>query len=93
MSKPFYNTISVTGQTLMNFTETAISQEERVKNVYLSERRPLAWFEVKSLLPDMNDCSIKRSITNLKGRGFLKIIKDELIQGTYGKPVHRYKML
>jgi len=92
MTKPFYNTISTKGQTLINFSSKAQSQEDLILTVFKMSLRPLAWFEVKNLLiEDMNDCSIKRSITNLKTKGILAKTSD-MIQGTAGKPVHKYKL-
>lgn len=103
MNQPFYNTINAEGQVLLNFESAAVTQEEMVLQAFTTAKRPLAWFEVLNYLPHMDQCSLKRSITNLTNSrydkdGFLikekKLVKtDEMITGLKGKPCHRYKLI
>jgi hypothetical protein len=89
----YYNTTNETGQTLLSFEASARSQEETVLNVFKTYSRPFSWSEVKSFLPvDMNEVSIKRSITNLFKAGHLQKT-DEKVKGIYGKNCYRYKLI
>ena len=103
MNQPFYNTIDSEGQVLLNVESAALSQEEMVLQAYIMAKRPLAWFEVLNYLPHMDQCSLKRSITNLTQSrydkyGYLikekKLIKtDEMVTGLKGKPCHKYRLI
>lgn len=86
----FHNTISSVGSELQKFESDAKSQDEQVLEVF-KKHSELAWFEVQSYLPDMNEVSLKRSITNLKNKGKLEKTK-ELVMGIYGKQTHKYKL-
>jgi hypothetical protein len=103
MNQPFYNTTNAEGQALLNFESAAISQEEMVLQVYTMVKRPLAWFEVLAYMPHIDQCSLKRCLTNLTNNrydkeGFIvkekKLVKtDEMITGLKGKPCHKYKLI
>lgn len=103
MNQPFYNTINAEGQVLLDFEGAAASQEEMVLQVFYSVKRPLAWFEVLAYMPHIDQCSLKRCLTNLTNsrydkEGLLikekKLVKtDELIKGLKGKPCHKYKLI
>ena len=92
MTKAYYNTNGVSGQTLLAFEQRNSTQEAMVLTVYQFAMRPLAWFEVERLLvEDMNACSIKRSITNLKSKGIL-VKTSNKVQGVYGKVCYQYQL-
>ena len=105
MRKLYYNTNNVSGQQLLDFEQGAKSQEDLVLCVYKTALRPLAWNEVRELLDkDMNEVSLKRSISNLSKNKkdlltgeiteYAKITKtEEMVQGPYGKPCHRYRLI
>ena len=88
-----YNTTSEKGQTLINFESKAQNQERTILELFEFFCRPLTWFEVQRLLVDeMNECSIKRSLSNLKTQG--KLIKtDEKAIGNTGRPSYKYKLI
>jgi hypothetical protein len=89
----FHNTIEETGQTLLQFEAEALTQENLVMEIFRRVNRPLAWGEVRGLLPgDMHEVSIKRSITNLANRGTLKKT-GERVMGPYGKQTHGYALI
>lgn len=90
----YYNTNKVCGQTLINFCEAAKSQEQKVYDVYLNTNKGLAWFNVAALLPMINHCSIKRSISNLAKKGLLvkDTRKETMVLGIEGKPCHLYQL-
>jgi hypothetical protein len=92
MLQSFHNTISSNGQQLIDFEQKAKSQEELILSVFRFALRPLAWSDVKELLiQDMNEVSIKRSITNLYKSGEL-IKTGTMVKGIYGKNCHQYKL-
>lgn len=90
-SVSFFNTNKESGPVLEKSHSDAKSQEDVIYELYLGKKLNMAWFEVKSFLPDFNECSIKRSITNLKNKG--KLIKTtDLVMGIHGKSNHKYKL-
>ena len=89
----FYNTTNEQGQVLMSFKEKASNQESAVLGVFETYFRPLTWSDVQRLLPvDMNEISIKRSISTLKSKGVLEKTTEKEI-GVYGKPNYKYKLI
>lgn len=87
----YYNTNNCSGQLVLEFTSKNQSQEERVLELFYEVKRPLSWCEVKGFL-DFNECSIKRCLSDLKEKG--KLIKEQTtVTGSFGKPVHRYKLI
>jgi hypothetical protein len=74
------------------FKSQAKTQEEKILELFKRELSPLAWFEVKELLSEeMNDCSIKRCLSNLKEKGELS--KTEIkVNGKWGKPCYKYQI-
>ncbi len=88
-----YNTTNESGQTLMNFESKAKTQERTILELFEFFVRPLAWFEVQRLLvEDMNECSIKRSLSNLKAEGKLLKTEEKAI-GNTGRPSYKYKLV
>lgn len=88
----YFNTTGQTGQVLIDFEQRAESLEKKVLKVFEKENKPMAWHEVKAILPDANEVSLKRSISNLKNR--FKLEKtSELVNSIYGVPAHRYKLI
>lgn len=86
-----YNTTNERGQTLINFESKAQTQERTILELFEFFMRPLSWFEVQSLLvEEMNECSVKRSLSNLKAEG--KLIKTDIkVIGKTGRPSYQYK--
>lgn len=86
----FHDTIDSSVEEFKKFEADAKSQDEMVLEVF-KKHSELAWFEVQAFLPEMNEVSLKRSLSNLKNKGTLSL-NDELVMGTKGKPVHKYKL-
>lgn len=87
----FYNTIDAKGEVLVKYEADCKSQEEMVLEVFYKSNE-LAWFEVQGFLPDMNEVSLKRSLTNLKGKG--KLFKTSTqVMGPSGKSCYKYKLI
>jgi hypothetical protein len=86
----YHNTTGETGQTFISFNEGALTQEQVVFEVFKKVGKA-CWFEIKNHLPDMNESSLKRSITNLKVKGLLFKTSDKVI-GTAGKPCFKYQL-
>lgn len=85
---PFYNTIQVTGLTLIDYRIKAEYQDERILAIFQVNKRNLTPFEVSAvynaLYPPAPITSIRRAITNLTEQG--KLIKStEMRMGEYGK--------
>lgn len=93
MNKYYYNTTGQTGQTLIDFSGKAKSQEEMVYEIFKSNpNRGFSWNEVKQAIGDINECSLKRCITNLKNA--FKVEKtNEMVMTTAGRQAHRYKLI
>lgn len=97
MTQPryFHNTIQTDPQLLIVFDAGAKSQEERVFEVFNTYKVAMGWFQVAAYLPDMNECSLKRSLSNLASKG--KLVKDtdksKMITGLSGKPCHTYRLI
>lgn len=86
-----HNTTHEKGQTLLNLESKAKAQEKIILEIFEFFCRPLAWFEVKNLLvEEMNECSLKRALSNLKSEG--KLIKTDIkVIGKTGRPSYQYK--
>lgn len=100
----FYNTINESGQTLIQFAQKSVSDEQRVLETFLMLKKPMAWFEVKNALgQEIDDCSLKRAIcdltkdkTNNKGQ----LIREKLlikttikVIGLKGKACYQYQLI
>lgn len=93
MSQHYFNTTHQEGQTLINFCEKAKSQEEIVYEIFKGNpTKGFAWHELKQMIGEINEVSLKRCITNLKTA--FKVEKtDEMVITTAGRPAHRYRLL
>ena len=82
----FYNTTNVTGQILIDFTSKAKSQEEMILEYFTNHsNESFTWTEIANVFPNINECSLKRSISDLKNSW--KLIKtNEKGVSKYGKP-------
>lgn len=88
----YYNTTHQTGQVLIDFENRSESLEKKVLKIFEKENKAMTWSEVKALIPEANECSLKRSISNLKNR--FKLEKtSELVLSIYNVPSHRYKLI
>lgn len=88
-----YNTTNESGQTLITFESKAQNQENSVLEVFYTYCRPLTWSDVQRLLTvNMNEISIKRSLSTLKSRGVLEKTSEK-VMGVYGKPNFKYKLI
>lgn len=94
-TKHFFNSIQADEQLLIVFDAGAKSQEELVLEVFNAQKCALAWWQVAAYLPDMNECSLKRSLSNLASKG--KLVKDtdksRMVVGLSGKPCHVYSLI
>ncbi len=88
----FYNTIHAEGAQLHLFESLAKSDEAAILQLYKITKKPMCWFEVKNYFPNMNECSLKRAITNLKNKSQLKKT-DIKILGSFGKPCYKYQII
>lgn len=89
----YYNTTNESGQTLISFESKASNQEKTVLEVFYTYCRPLCWSEVQRLLPiNMNEISIKRSLSTLKTKGVLGKTSEK-VMGIYGKPNYKYQLI
>jgi len=86
----YYNTTNLTGQLLMDFSEKAESQEQRVYNFFSQNQfGKYNWSELSAYLPEINEVSLKRCLTDLKDAG--KLIKTDIKSPTkYGKLAYKY---
>lgn len=88
----FYDTINTPEQLLIEFDEAAKSQEQQVFEIFKSTRSAFSWFELANQLPDMNQVSLKRSLSTLKSKG--KLVKTNTqVLGPCGKNTYRYKLI
>lgn len=87
----FHNTINNDESEQKEANVKAKSQEDMVLEI-MNKVKSGAWFEIASYLPDMDHCSLKRSLSNLQDKGLL--VKDtqkaNMVMGPKGKPCHRY---
>lgn len=88
----FYNTTNEKGQTLIDFTAKAKTGDEMVLEYFLGHPDEcITWSELSIKFPDMNEVSLKRSLSNLKNAG--KLVKtDEKGVSKYGRPAKKYKL-
>lgn len=88
----YYNTTNQKGQILIDFTAKAVSQEDLIYKFFTEHKNSsFTWTEVQKHFPDMNEISLKRSITDLKNDG--KLIKtSEKGVSKYGRPSCKYKL-
>lgn len=103
-STSFHNSIHEQGQVLIDFEAAAENQEDLILDVFKATKKPMAWFEVRQhMWFEMNECSLKRSLTNLCSEK--RNSKDELIRsqkllktaikvmGPHGKNCYRYSLV
>jgi hypothetical protein len=91
MKRSYYNTTHLPEQVVMDFEEKAKSQEDMVIEVFQLAKKPMSWSEVSGFLPDMNEVSLKRSLTNLYNSG--KLIKtNDAVLSKYNRPCYRYQL-
>ena len=87
----YYNTVSESGQLLLNYRAQADNQDAQVLRVFARLKRPLTPSECWGFLTGSMEIpmetpitSIRRSITNLTGE--MKLIKtEEKGKGKYGR--------
>lgn len=100
-AKPsFHNTVEAKDKELAIYEGKACSQEKIVLQFF--EQRPGQKFTSEAVWKVLLACklihdrvpkdSIKRCISNLKRKGKLTKILDELTTGEYGKPLHYYEL-
>jgi len=90
--KHHYNTTHESGQLLLQYEYVALSLEKIVLEIYKQQNRALTWSDVHSIIPNANEVSLKRSITNLKTSGLLEKTKEKGIS-IYGRPSYKYRLL
>jgi hypothetical protein len=98
----FHNSCKANGQYLLDFEAAARSQEALIMEVFNKHRVPMAYFEVAANV-NMNECSLKRSLTNLCNdrktkagvvtrKAMLRITHVQ-VMGPEGKACHRYELI
>lgn len=94
MNRHFFDTIQTTPDLFTVYNEQAKTQSDMVLECFHVNGR-MAWFEVHAMIPDMNEISLKRSLSNLQERGL--IVKDtdksNMVLSHFGKPCHRYYLV
>jgi hypothetical protein len=88
----YYNTTHESGQLLLQYEYKAISLERIVLELFKMQNKPLTWSDVHLIIPNVNEVSLKRSITNLKTSGHLEKTKEKGIS-IYGKPAYKYRLI
>ncbi len=97
----FYNTIKATPAEMQVYNDQANSLEGRILSLFRYHNKPMAWFQVKQLLPEnTNDCSIKRCLSNLsdviryekRNKKPPMRMTEEMILGVFNKPCHKYSL-
>lgn len=93
--KPFYNTIGLAGEDLKKAVADATDQDKAVLLIYENTNKPFSPSEILRLIEKTGKkppiTSIRRSITNLTKQG--KLVKmDEMREGIYGKPEHKWRI-
>lgn len=102
MRTAFHNTVKAEGQFLLDFECDARGQEATIIEVFERVRKPMAYFEVKGFV-DMNECSLKRALTNLcsdrKNKAEVvtrraRLMKTNMqVMGPEGKNCFRYQLI
>lgn len=90
--KSHHNSTRESGQLLLQYEYVAISLERIVLEIYRKYNVPLNWSELHLIIPNANEVSLKRSITNLKTSGHLEKTKEKGIS-IYGRPAFKYKIV
>lgn len=92
MSQHHYNTTNESGQILIDFNSKSKSQEEMIWDFFITHKLfAYTWAEVQNHFPEMNECSLKRAITNLKNEGKLEKTSEKGVS-KYGRPAYKYKL-
>lgn len=94
MQLNFFNTIELSGPPLVEATEQACKQDDRVLLILkkLGKATPFMVSEIyNKLYPECPVTSIRRSLTVLTTKGFL-IMCDEMKVERYNKPNHYWKI-
>lgn len=84
----FFNTIQATHEEAVKHSSDHKKGVDEILAL-MSDGIERTWFQVKSALPHLNECSIKRTLTTrtIKIEDKLKMIK-----GPSGKFCHKYKL-
>ncbi len=86
-----YNTNLLSGEDLKAATVKTESQKERIYNLFKSVKQPMNWCDVKAVFVDMNENSIRRSMSDLKNE--FKLIKTDIKElSIYNAPCYKYKL-
>jgi hypothetical protein len=88
----FFNTIQASGAQLVQYELMGISDHDKVIEVFNLANCPMAWFQVKAFLPDMNECSLKRVLSSSKKLEMMPN-KSDMVVGPSGKMCHKYKLI
>lgn len=90
--------ISCSPDLFSQYEEKSRSDEDRIIELFNEVKKPLTWFQVKGFLPGLNDCSIKRSLSDLtrstSSRSAI-LIKTNLsiLNPIGGKPCRFYELI
>jgi hypothetical protein len=95
--KPYYNTISLSGEKLEKNIARALAQEELVKQIFQANpNKPLSPSMIMKLVSKKYDrhspiTSWRRAITNLTDMGLL-VKTDQKVEGLFGEPEHCWQL-
>lgn len=89
----YFNTNQASLLEYAQFTKEALTQEDMVLEV-MKRLKKAAWFEIRAEI-EMNEDSLKRSLSNLKDRGLLAKDTDKanMVMGPHSKRCHRYVLI
>jgi len=97
MSKSFFNSVNLDGESLQRATARALGQNDLVARIFeANPHRKFSPSQLKELIARKFDrysplTSWRRSVTTLTKEGFL-VKLDEQVPGAYGEPEHLWQL-
>lgn len=91
----WHNTTDLYKQTLERLNGLSVSQEEKIYQLFRTVKQPMAWFQVKKYFPRMNECSLKRALSDLtkdKPNRLARLVKSSSKVDHYGISCYQYKL-
>lgn len=91
----WYNTTDIDKTILERLNCLSVSQEEKIYQLFRTVKKPMAWFEVKQYFPRMNECSLKRALSDLtkdKSNRLARLVKSSSKVDHYGISCYQYKL-
>ena len=92
----YYRTVNIPDQMAIDLSVRNKSQQDRVFELFCEKKIPMSWSEVSGFLPDLNEVSLKRCLSDLSneqrfepGDWMLKKTKDKVLS-KHRHPCYRY---